>query len=253
MTAEVSATTPDSVTVAAYSDLVWESRPIGRWSLDENPEPLTLGVGSGELRGGITLGEPAAVGSGTSVRFDGESGHLWVGEASSAAAESLAATDAITVEAWVKPDSVPVDGRPRHIARWRWYGWGIYLLDGRIHAEVWEQPADPTVPTEPVGSTITGPSLEVDVWYHVVMTKNSDAIALHVDGIEVGRSAPYGPIHYVAVDPADDRFGSGGGVAFGRDADVDGNYFSGWLDEIAIYPKALSAEQIGRHARFADG
>ncbi|MBI4944446.1 MAG: hypothetical protein HY830_27200, partial [Actinobacteria bacterium] len=56
-----------------------------------------------------------------------------------------------------------------------------------------------------------------------------------------------GPLFALAVPPADDCCGAGGGVALGRDGDVDSGYVDGWLDEVAVYDRALTAAEISAH------
>jgi len=79
------------------------------------------------------------------------------------------------------------------------------------------------------------------VWHHVVATYNKDAeglVAVYLDGSLLAGS----------VD------GSGGEIAsptsyfeIGCDDDVHGNTFNGIIDEVAIYKRALTADEIGNH------
>lgn len=53
-----------------------------------------------------------------------------------------------------------------------------------------------------------------------------------------------GQIRYQAVAVEDDCCGAGGALGFGRDGDVDGNYFAGWLDDVALFDRALGTDEI---------
>jgi hypothetical protein len=244
---EVTAELPD--TPLTYGELVAESEPLGYWSLDETSVDLAAEANSstvaGQYRGGVRLGEQPAIGSGTSVHFDGSTGYVWIGESSGDAAQSLVSSDALTVEMWFRPEVLPSDAGAMHLARWRWYGWGIYVRDGRLHAELWEDTG-----TDLRGTTLDGPDLAIDSWHHIAMTRDADAIRLYVDGEQIDEEQASGKVYQLAIDAADDCCGIGGGVAFGRDADVDGNYLAGWLDELAIYPTALSQETLAEHHGF---
>jgi hypothetical protein len=201
--------------------------------------------------GGVRLGEPPAIDAGTSVFLNGSSAAIWLGPSDSEYGRAVAAEDAITVELWVRIAEASESNEVMHLARWRWYGWGIYLIDDALRAEVWEvSEGDDGASPEPTGSTLEGPPLTTETWYHVALTRDATTTRLYVDGAVVAERGSVGGIYYLAIDADDDCCGTGGGVAFGRDADVDGNYFHGWLDEIAIYPAALSAEAIAEHHTF---
>jgi hypothetical protein len=227
----------------SYTDTVTASEPVERWSMD-GEEP----GGIGAYRGTVTTGEAPAVGEGSSVYLDGQTGHVWVSGAAEEPAQSLA-LDQMTVELWFRAEELPVDG-VMHLARWRWYGWGIYIADGRLSAELWEDIAAGGTGREPEATTLEGPTLSTNRWYHVALTRDVRTTRLYVDGLLTDEVDAQGVVYYVAIDPEDDCCGIGGGMAFGRDADVDGNYLAGWLDEIAIYPTALPSATIVEHRSF---
>ena len=204
--------------------------------------------------GGVRLGEPPEIGVGTSVFLNGSSAAIWLGPSDSEYGRAVADEDAITVELWVRIAEASESNEVMHLARWRWYGWGIYLIDDVLRAEVWEvSKGEDDASTEAAGSTLEGPPLTTETWHHVALTRDAMTTRLYVDGAVVAERTSTGDIYYLSIDAEDDCCGTGGGVAFGRDADVDGNYFRGWLDEIAIYPAALSAETIAEHHAFGGG
>ena len=246
----------DTSSDVSYAALVGASQPIGYWPLDEqNGSAMASAMPGAEASylGGVQLGEPPAIDAGTSVFLDGSSAAIWLGPSDSEYGRAVAAEDAITVALWVRVAEAPESGEVMHLARWRWYGWGIYVVDGVLRAEVWEvSKGDDDASLEPAGSTLEGPSLTTETWYHVALTRDATTTRLYVDGAVVAERMSTGEIYYLAIDADDDCCGTGGGVAFGRDADVDGNYFHGWLDEIAIYPAALSAQTVAAHHAFGD-
>ncbi|SFT69773.1 PKD domain-containing protein [Geodermatophilus amargosae] len=94
--------------------------------------------------------------------------------------------------------------------------------------------------------TITGPTAYNDGrWHHVVATMNRSGLALYVDGTLVGskagafRAQPYNGYWRIGGDSA----WTGGGSA----------WFTGRIDEVAVYPAALSAQQVSTHAALGRG
>jgi hypothetical protein len=187
------------------------------------------------------------------VRVDGETGHIFVAEAGTPAATALAPADGLSVELWCRPARLAKGDEVDQLARWRWYGWSLRISGGRISADVWEDAVPGQDRADPRQIIVTGPRLEAGRWHHVVLTQDEATVRLYLDGVMVAETASVGPLFAPVVDPKLDEAGTGGGVAFGRDADTDGQYFDGWLDEVAVYPLALSAEVIASHAALADG
>lgn len=253
---DVAVETPS--TRPAYAELVASAGPIAHWSLDETTGLVAADSGprglDGTYAGEVALGEDSAVtGGGSSVRVDGTSGHVFVAGSGTPAATALAPADAVSVELWFRPARLPRGADVDQLARWRWYGWSIRISDGRISADVWQDAAsDPDRP-DPRQIVVTGPRVGADRWHHVVLTEGADAVRLYLDGAQVAETASVGPLFAPVVDPKLDEGGTGGGVALGRDADTDGQYFDGWLDEVAVYPLALSAEAIAANAALAAG
>lgn len=91
--------------------------------------------------------------------------------------------------------------------------------------------------------TITSGSAYNDgSWHHMVATQGSDGIVLYVDGAEVARDG--------SVRSAQDYQGHwriGGDNLGGWPASPGSVYFSGALDESAVYGSALSAAQVAQH------
>ena len=78
--------------------------------------------------------------------------------------------------------------------------------------------------------------------YHLVGTYNGSSLAIYANGQLLLSSAASG-----AINP-----GSGSGTALG--GDVTGNWlYRGILDDVAIYPTALSASLVAQHAALISG
>ena len=75
-------------------------------------------------------------------------------------------------------------------------------------------------------------------WHHVVATQGPAGMRLYVDGIErASNPATTGASYTGYWRAGGDRCWSG----------ATSGYFNGTLDEVAVYPKALSAQAVGQH------
>jgi PKD repeat protein len=85
-------------------------------------------------------------------------------------------------------------------------------------------------------------------WHHVVGTLGSTGMRLYIDGVQVGANA--------AVTSAQNYQGYwrvGGDQTRNWSNAPSSNYFAGSIDEVAIYPVALSAGQVTAHYQAASG
>lgn len=144
-----------------------------------------------------------------------------------------------TVEAWFKPGSLPGGltcplsamraGAPRA-------GWLFYQLGGgtgwnfRMFAE------SGTATSADLNALVT---LTEGAWYHVVATYDGTTARLYVNGVEGANANPTG---YVATKDSPLVLGARSDLAFA---------WNGGIDEVAIYPTALSASDV--QARFNAG
>jgi len=131
-----------------------------------------------------------------------------------------------TVEGWLRPG----DGNTRWFA-----GWGASSTRQAFNVGV----QDSNVLVSGWGDDLTfqaGRSLVDGVWHHVVATYNGTAVTAYVDNRLVGTKSFAGTLHTTAA--AQLQIGS---------ANSGGSPYYGDLDELAIYPTALTAAQIGVH------
>ncbi|GAA2904967.1 DUF7594 domain-containing protein [Streptomyces mexicanus] len=94
--------------------------------------------------------------------------------------------------------------------------------------------------------TITSPGSYNDgSWHHVVATQGSSGMALYVDGTRVGTLGETGNQSYSGY------WHVGGDNLNGWPNQPSSAYFAGQIDETAIYPSALSADQVVSHYTLA--
>ena len=145
------------------------------------------------------------------------------GRSSSSAPDSasLSPTAAVSVEAWIRPDTFGALRTIVHKTNSYWLrlessgALTMYVYDGTSY--------------EPHA---TGTTLVAGTLYHVVGTFDGANLRVYVDGTLRATTAR-------AVTIQD----NGNQVNVG----VGGSYFDGVMDEVAVYGKALTAQQISEH------
>lgn len=101
----------------------------------------------------------------------------------------------------------------------------------RVHQDGYFQAAMATGPGN-AASWCNGPNLSAKIWYHAALTFDGTTLILYMDGENVA-NAGGGKILY------DDRT-----VRIGVHPDDTGAAFDGFIDEIALFSKALAQEDI---------
>jgi hypothetical protein len=211
-----------------YSELILSHSPSNYWKLGES-SGLTAadsaGSAPGTLSGGITLGQPGALADGTTaMTFDGTTGKV------TTAANVLIPLTA-TVEVWIK-QAVGLLGQRPAVSTGALGVSGFFLgtsLNG----------TPPPAGQKTFAYSLSGGSgltnVDTGTWHHLVYVLNSGSASVYIDGVfdvtqaGFGRSAP-------TTLP----------VILGWNGDT-GEFFSGSLDEVAIYPRALTAGEIAQH------
>jgi hypothetical protein len=225
---------------SSYADLVLADRPLAYWRLGELSGSVAADASgnghAGTITGGVTLGVPSplppALPPNTAMTFDGTSGYLPLTNSG----PSMDLPGALTLEAWVNLSTSPNND-----------GWiisraGITVQDYAMHITTTDGGVTNRLSfnylSTPGGWIDTpGPVVPRGVWTHVAVTRDAQGtiISYYLNGVLAG-TVPGGGL---ALSPAPVR-------QIGYDPGTPG-YFKGSLDEIAIYPRALTAQQIAAH------
>lgn len=193
---------------------------VGHWPLDQT-SGTSAPDASGRGYDGDLIGAPpwvaGAIGGGAALSLDGVNDAVAFGRT-----PALDTLDEITIAAWI-----------RHAPATGWHsivdkrdagsdGFDLYVNDSsRLFMRVDNQ-------------TVTGvATVADDAWHHVAGVYDGSTVELYVDGA-FDRSVP------VAVGAIETT----NGLRLGENWELGNSFFSGDLDEVRIYDRALSAAEI---------
>jgi len=215
--------------------------PIAAWSFEEGEGATAEDVTGDEHEATIEGAEWARGKYGEGLRFDGEHDVVKVPNS-----PEFALTEGFTLEAWVRPESGSNEWAPilakemgggeaaEQLAWW--------LYEGGKEANVPVGGIEPTPGKEELAGAED--PLPVDVWSHVALTYDGSQVVLYVNGELVDCSEA----------PSDGPRLSEGELQIGA-ATEQGDYFKGRIDEVKVYNRPLSGDEIQDSAppRFDGG
>jgi hypothetical protein len=170
---------------------------------------------------GYTLGRPGPLtrDSNTAVELDGVTGFAYVPDSA-----AVKPTAAVSIEAWVKPDSLT--GTRWLVVKDTLYY--LYIADGSLIFGV----ATSTLGYQWVQST----AITTGSWQHLVGTYDGTRLNLYRNGVSIASGSASGPIATAT-----------GALFFGVYGPPAAGYYDGQLDEIALYGSGLSADTVAQH------
>lgn len=219
-----------------YPDAVLTDSPVGYWRLGEQAGALASDQSdapAGSVRGGVTLGVPGALtGDGDKgMRFNGSNGYIRVRDR----ADLNFTNGDFSVEAWAKPQTLT--------------GMAVLQKGGATGYSTWQYRLSVTSGGLWRGTVFVGDSAikisstaeaSTTEWSHLVLVRAGKSLRLYVNGQEVGSTTFSGSVNT-----------SPGMLAIGRSGGNSSDYFRGSIDEVAVYPSALSAPRVSAH--YAEG
>lgn len=262
------APTPDGAKRSAYEQTVLDSKPAAYWRLGESQGQTAEDAAGNGLHGRYVghpdLGQKGAIVSESSraIGLDGPRTNSYVEIPDSDDFSVATSGKGLSVEVWMRPDALDFKGDeadpPQEYLHWLGkgekghYEWGFRFYrrrsaPNRISAYVWN----------PDGKLGAGAYVEdrliEGAWIYLVATyddpRTPDAqVRLYKDGAAGSHNESSGAL-YKSYDitpkhgPAPVRLGT---------RNLRG-FLTGGLEEIALYPRVLGAEEIRRHWKVARG
>lgn len=248
----------------SYRARVLAKGPVGYWRLEEKAglvaHDSTSGHHDGTYKGGITFGERGAIQSEVDVAIGLNGVDAFVEIPDSPVFSQPTSGEGLTVEAWMRPDMLTFAGQTdQHYIHWLGKGengafeWGFrfYSKDSptrpnRISAYIWNATSPPHSSNEGAGAYFQD-DLTPGAWIHVVACYDpgdasdpSAGVSIYKNGVLRASPLKSRGARYASYDihathgAAPVRLGT-------RDRT---SFLAGALDEVAIYPRVLSADEI---------
>ena len=190
---------------------------VGCWTFDQAKGGLAADSSGAGNNGRIHGAEFMKRGSSYALKFDGVDDYVDCGDA-----RSLRVHQAVTVMAWVFSDGAQ-SGEVGLVLKKSWSQYGLTAYQGRCYWYI------------SGGQNNCSAQLPPGVWHHVAGTYDGGTMRLYVGGKLVSWKTLSVPIM------------SSGNLYIGR-ATYANSYFRGAIDDVRIYNRALSAEEIKAHS-----
>jgi hypothetical protein len=200
------------------------SGPIAAYSFDEGSGAIAVDS-SGHGNDGLISDAAWTDGrSGNALLFDGATSRVTVPHA-----DKLGISAALTIEAWVQPYSSG-GGQGLVVVKERDDGLA-YSLYSQGNAGPGAQVAVNESGSDVLAEALAG--IPLSAWTHLAMTYDGDFLRLFVDGAQVQSTGAAG-----LIQMSEEPLLIGGSTVWPADS------FHGLIDEVRIYDRALSAEEI---------
>jgi len=216
---------------STYAQRVIADSPVSYWRLNDTGSTAVdqMGANNGGVSGGVTEGQRGPIADGGAMSFDGTSGWVNLGNSSTLQPQNW------SIEAWMNATSESQACcenagriyRARHDGQW---------LDANASGTI--NGAECVSGGCPSTVSVASPSNGYldGRWHYVVLTLDSTAMHLYVDGSQVTSATAGGTTGY-SVD----------GIALARDGSCGCSYYAGLLSEVAFYNYPLTATQVSSH------
>jgi Concanavalin A-like lectin/glucanases superfamily len=220
--------------------LYLDSALLGHWKFDEGTG-ATAADSSGHGHTGTLVGGPVwTTGEiGGALAFNGSSSYVTVPSTAGLNAYPL------TIAVWMKTNSTSgVVGLVNKYVAYGQNGWNLFLNSGNLCAWYYRDAADAVYPGGGCPFNVAG--YNDNQWHHVVFVVDATGGTLYVDGASQG-SIPWAgtPGAPTTTQPVDIGYYPNGGASYPGGPGA-GMYFSGVLDDVRLYNRALSSAAVAQ-------
>jgi hypothetical protein len=247
-----------TVPITGYAKVVMADDPVAYWRLDEPNGSTTATDAAGSFDGTYTGTPPSfTFGATTGIPHETDPG---VGISGGATVQVPYAIElnpwgSFTMEGWFQPSSLAADGNDYRTALSSMWnvggvgptGWLLYQQGNNTWAWVpyggfW---ANVFLPD-------TTETIVANQWYYMVLTYDGTTFTLYVNGI-ARTSGTYsgfcqnGNVPSGGAGSYNYNYGGSGPLVLGWRSDTGFNPFAGTLDDVAVYNKALTPQQVQTH------
>ncbi len=222
---------------APYAELVASDGPTSYWRFGDVTGRSDVRDETGRVpaarTSGVSAGAPGAIAgdADTAFAFDGARAAVVAPDV-----DGFQGTAPFTVEVWIAPKEggLPIQRICNHRLGPPHTGWRLFLDETkRVAFERWND--------DVILGAVSAP-LPVGTYSHVVARYDGAELALFVDGARVSSVPDTGRIGAFSAP-----------LTWGAASTVALDFFTGSLDEGAIYDRALEADRIAAHYRRGKG
>lgn len=208
---------------------VWGDDLVGLWHLNNDTEDSSGNGNNGSISGDTDCRTSVDGKFNTACSFDGANDHITIGTSI-----NMASWTTMTAGAWVNYDS---SGADEHTIISNWVA-GANIASILLRLE----PSDDTVEgfiiveaDTAVGGTFADLTVSANEWHHVFLTYNGSHLLAYLDGVQSSTTFAGN----AALDATSSQE-----LRFGESAHSGSDDFTGSLDEVRIWNRALSADEI---------
>jgi hypothetical protein len=222
--------------VTHYANTVAADSPTGYWRMGEltgTTAAASAGAVTGTYTNGPFLGVAGAVNDDDMApKFDGTNDYVGLGDNF-----DLDANTTYTLECWISPAAAATANYPIVIGKYNATGgWWLYLessAQATPNAVTFERLGSSG--SDATSSDAVAYALPVNAWSHVAVSYDGTDLRIYVNGVQrdTTTSTRSVPNKTTAM-----TVGGAGGAT---------DSFNGRVDEVAVYPTALSAARIQAH------
>jgi hypothetical protein len=247
-----------TVPITGYARIVMADGPVAYWRLDEAEDSALAVDAAGSFDGIYTAGAGTfTFGTFAGIPHETDTGVAITGGATVQIPYALELNPwgPFTAEGWFQPASLAADGNDYRTAFSSMFnvggvgptGWLLYQQGNNTWA--WVPYGGNWASAFIVDTTQT---IVANNWYHLVLTYDGDLFTMYVNGI-ARASAPYpgfyqnGDVPSIGSANYHYTYSGSGPSVLGWRSDNGFNPFSGNMDDVAFYNKALTAQQVQNH------